>query len=88
MGLFSFPFFISGFLGKYIDILFGLYTGYLAFFPLQYILYRSYSKIYNKNTSMKNISKLILSMRLINKTSMEIEYYDLFKAHVNKIKKK
>ena len=69
--------------GKYIDILFGSYTGFLSFFPLQYLLHRSHSRIYNKNPNSKNASKLILSIRLINKTSLEIESYNLFRTQVN-----
>lgn len=72
--------------GRYIDFLFGSYTGFLSFFPLQYFLHRYHSRIYNKNPNSSNASKLILRINLLNKTSVEIEYYELFRTHVNKIK--
>jgi hypothetical protein len=74
---------VTGIWGKYIDLLFGSYTGFLSFFPLQYFLHRAHSRVYNKNSSSNIRSKLILSLRLVNQNSLEIEYYDLFRSLVN-----
>ena len=83
MGLTTIPFIVTGMWGKYIDILFGGYTGYLSFFLLQGLLHRAHSRVYNKNRTSQNASKLILSMKLIDKTTLEIEYYEIFRKGVN-----
>ena len=85
MGLTTLPFFVYGMWGTYIDILFGSYTGLLSIVPMQILARRATSIIYNRNPNSKYVSKLILSIRLINKTHLEVEYYDTFRTLVNLI---
>lgn len=85
VGLTAIPLAICGMWGKYIDLLFGAYTGVAAFVPLQFFLLKKYRNLYNKSSTYNSAgSRLVLSLRLNHKNLLEIEFYQNFQTKVNK----
>ena len=83
LSLTAVPFFFTGMFGGYIDVLFGSYMKYASFFLLQGLLHSFHMNGYAKKSILSYpFSKLVLNMRLVNKHSLQIEYYDFFRIQV------
>jgi len=81
--LIAVPFLFTGMLGGYIDVLFGSFTKYSSFFLLQGMLHFGHGNLYAKKSLLNYpVSKLVLNLRLLNKNSLQIEYYELFRTKV------
>jgi len=88
LSLTAVPFFFTGMLGGYIDVLFGSYMKYASFFLLQGLLHSGHGNLFAKKSILSYpFSKLVLNLRLLNKYSLQIHYYELFRTHVKKINK-
>ena len=85
LSLTAVPFFFTGILGGYIDVLFGSYMKYASFFLLQGLLHSGHSNVYAKKSLLNRpFSKLVLNLRLVNKNSLQIQYYNIFRTSVIK----
>jgi hypothetical protein len=78
------PFFFTGMFAPYIDVLFGSFMKYASFFLLQGLLHSGHANLYAKKSILSYpFSKLVLNLRLVNKNSLQLEYYDLFRIKVS-----
>ncbi len=85
LSLTAVPFFFTGMLGGYIDVLFGSYMKYASFFLLQGLLHSGQSNLIAKKSVFNYpFSKLVFNLRLVSRNSLQIEYYDLFRTKVNR----
>ena len=80
---------MSGLYGPYIEVLFGANMQYFSFLLLQGLFHVSHRNLLAKKSIFSMpLSKLVINMRLLNKNSLEIEYYDIINIKVIYIIKK